>query len=375
MTTTREIWRVNETYTWLREPLLARLPDGSLCCAFFTGGRGDGDLRNIVAAVRSDDDGETWSEPEVLVSHPSEACWAPSIYARRDRAYLFWFTSRDRHRYRMVNHILATGEDGRTFSHSRRLNLAFNGERGVDVRRGTRLRDSGILLPIAWKEPIREYDPDTWQDRSKAHRYGNFGWGGVAENNLYCVGVMAPNESFTSFTRHGRVFRETPGAELPCVPFFENQIAELSGGNLVMLMRADMTNRLWRSESRDRGHTWSVPVATDIPNPGSKPLVINLPDGRIALFHNPREKDYDDPRPGAIHRYRTPLEMWVSDDDLRSWYLRETFVAAPAVAQYPDGFCDRRSSKIYVAWEDDRAIYFRVISLDAGRETPPDKDR
>ena len=38
----RQIFRVNQTYTWLREPLLRRLPDGSLCCVFFTGGAGDG---------------------------------------------------------------------------------------------------------------------------------------------------------------------------------------------------------------------------------------------------------------------------------------------------------------------------------------------
>ena len=61
-----------------------------------------------------------------------------------------------------------------------------------------------------------------------------------------------------------------------------------------MLIRGDLSNRLWRTDSRDGGYTWSDPVMTDIPNPGSKPLILNLPDGRIVLFHNPREKDYDD---------------------------------------------------------------------------------
>lgn len=28
----RQIFRVNQTFTWLREPLLRRLPDGSPCC-------------------------------------------------------------------------------------------------------------------------------------------------------------------------------------------------------------------------------------------------------------------------------------------------------------------------------------------------------
>jgi hypothetical protein len=363
MIQSHQIFHVNETYTWLREPLLARLPDGSLCCAFFTGGRGDGSLKNIVAAVRSDDDGDTWSSPEIMVRHPTDACWAPSILTHGDRTYLFWYTSHDAHRYRMANHILATGEDGRTFGQGRRLDLGWNSARGVDVRRGTHLRDGRVLLPVAWKEPIGAFDPDAWQDRSLNRRYGNFGWGGVAQNNLYCVGVIEPNEDFTAFTRYGKVSLETPEKELPCVPFFENQIAELSDGRLMMLMRADMTNRLWRTDSRDRGHTWSEPTPTDIPNPGSKPLIINLPDGRVVLLHNPNEKDYGDPRPEALHGSRTPLEMWISDDDLRSWAFKSTLVAAPAVAQYPDGFYDSGAGAIYLAWENDRTITFARISV------------
>jgi hypothetical protein len=221
-----------------------------------------------------------------------------------------------------------------------------------------------VLLPVAWKEPIGDFDPDTWRDRSTDHRYGNFGGGGIGQNNLYCVGMVEPDNDFTSFTRYGRVVLETPGAELPCVPFFENQIAELSDGRLVMLMRADTTNRLWRAESGDRGRTWSTPAPTEIPNPGSKPLIVHLPGDRIALFHNPNEKDYDDPRREAIHSYRTPLEMWISDDDLRTWSVRETLAPAPGVAQYPDGFYDPDAGAIYVAWEDDRAIYFRRLPVD-----------
>ena len=362
----RVIFAVDKRYTWLREPLLARLPDNSLCCAFFTGGTGDGDLKNIVAAIRSDDDGETWSYPEIVVSRPDRSAWAPSMLVHNDKAHLFWFTSTDWERYRKVNHILSTGPDGRSFTEDRVLKEDWITERGVDVRHGTPLRDGRVLLPIAWMEPVGDFDPDTWQASGELdHRYGNFGCGGIAENNVYCVGVMEPNDDFTSFTRHARVCKETPGGELPSQPMFENAIAQLSGkGRLAMLIRGDMSNRLWRSDSEDGGRTWSEPYGTDIPNPGTKPRIINLPDGRIVLFHNPNEKDYDDTSPGAIHKYRTPLEMWVSDDSMQSWRLRETLVAAPALAQYPDGFHDANSSKIYLVWENERMIHFDRIPTD-----------
>jgi len=362
----RVIFAVDSTYTWLREPLLARLPDNSLCCVFFTGGSADGDIKNIVAAARSDDDGETWSYPEVLAARPDRSAWAPSVFSCKEKTYVFWFTSKDWERYRKVNHILSTGPDGRSFTEDRVLKEDWITELGVDVRRGTLLRDGRVLLPIAWMEPVGEFDPDTWQKSQVLdHRYGNFGHGGIAENNVYCVGVMEPNDDFTSFTPYGRVCKETPGGELPCQPMFENTIAQLSGrGRLAMLIRGDMSNRLWRSDSQDGGRTWSEPYVTDIPNPGSKPLIINLPDGRIVLFHNPNEKDYDDTSTGALHKYRTPLEMWVSEDDMQSWCLRKTLVAAPTLAQYPDGFFDTDSRSIYLVWENGRMIYFDRIRID-----------
>ena len=354
------IFTVNETYTWLREPLLRRLPDGSLCCVFFTGGQGDGALENIVAAIRSDDDGATWSDVEVLVSLPDQSAWAPSAFVHRGKAHIFWFSSRDRHRYRKTNHILSTGPDGRSFTEDRVIEEDWITERGVDVRHGTHLRDGRVLLPIAWTEPVREFDLDNWVwDESTIH-LANFG-GPVAVNNLYCFGVMEPNDDFASFTPHGRVCKETPDAETPGIPFFENAIAELSDGALSMLVRADTTNRLWRTDSQDGGRTWSEVRPTDIPNPGSKPRLINLPDGRIVLFHNPSEKDYFDVE-ADIHKYRTPLEMWVSDDDMASWRVKRTLVAAPRLAQYPDGFYDEDAGAVYLAYEDCRTIYFARIA-------------
>jgi len=159
---TTTIFEVDDRFTWLREPLLARLPDGSLCCAFFTGGGHDGDRRNVIAAIRSDNDGATWSAPEILKQLPDQSAWAPSMIRHGDHAHIFWFSSRDGHRYRKVNHLLSTGADGRTFTENREILTGWNGPRGVDIRHGTVLRDGCVLLPIAWMEPIGDFDPDTW---------------------------------------------------------------------------------------------------------------------------------------------------------------------------------------------------------------------
>ncbi|MBN2296779.1 MAG: exo-alpha-sialidase [Pirellulales bacterium] len=116
------------------------------------------------------------------------------------------------------------------------------------------------------------------------------------DKSVNYVGVLEPNNDFTSFVRYGKIAAEG-------ILLFENTIANLSDGKLAMLIRGEGKENvcLWRADSRDGGKTWSEPYVTDIPNPGSKPRIINLPDGRIVLFHNPNRKDYSDPNVNRNH--------------------------------------------------------------------------
>jgi len=355
----RTVFKVSEEYTWLREPLLRRLPDGSLCCVFFSGGRGDGDRRNLVAAIRSDDDGQTWSKPEVLREPPDRGAWAPSMLTYRGKAYLFWFTKTTGFRD-LVNYLAATGNDGRTFREDRRILAGWNAHGGIDVRHAAQFRNGRVLLPIAWQEPLDA--TDSWTPSKQSVDLRNVG-GEVARQRIYYVGVMEPNASFTEFTRHGRISKKTPNGPTPSVPLFENAIADLGDDRLAMLIRADTTNRLWRSDSNDGGRTWSEPRATNIPNPGSKPRVLNLPDGRIVLFHNPSEKDFAD-KSVHHHAFRTPLEMWISADRMQSWPVKKTVIAAPKVAMYPDAFYDADEEAVYLCFEDGRTISLLKIEQD-----------
>ena len=100
----------------------------------------------------------------------------------------------------------------------------------------------------------------------------------------------------------------------PTAGWAENNLVELRDGRLVMLIRADRTGFLKRSESTDWGRTWASPVATDIPNPGTKFRLHRLSTGRIVLIHNPNSK------PGV----RNPLALWASDDDMETWSHKRT---------------------------------------------------
>jgi len=48
---------------------------------------------------------------------------------------------------------------------------------------------------------------------------------------------------------------------------------------------------------------------------------------------------------------------------MQTWGRKETLVAAPVLAQYPDGFYDPDRGCIYLVWEDDKTVTFRKIAI------------
>ena len=101
-----------------------------------------------------------------------------------------------------------------------------------------------------------------------------------------------------------------------------------------MLLRHDGSGWLFRCDSNDGGKTWGEVYNTQIPNPSNKPRLINLEDGRIALVHTPNNKDVKEKGYG----YRAPYQIWVSDDDMKTWSIKETITDFPGEYHYTDGF-------------------------------------
>lgn len=125
---------------------------------------------------------------------------------------------------------------------------------------------------------------------------------------------------------------EVPGS-IGCVHM---TLVPLGPDHYAAFYRRRQADFVHRSESRDGGETWSVPVATDVPNNNSSIGVIALRDGRIAMICNPanaamhpgarREGLYDelgedDARPQAQGGCnpiwgvpRAPVALCLSDD-------------------------------------------------------------
>lgn len=135
----------------------------------------------------------------------------------------------------------------------------------------------------------------------------------------------------------------------------EPTIAELSDGSISMLMRHECSGWLYRCDSKDGGKTWGEFYKTDIPNPTNKAKLINLDNGLIALIHTPN---------GKIDKFgygkRAPYELWISNDDMRTWGQKIRLTDFPGEYHYTDGFYE--DGHIYFVVEHNRhtILFFDV---------------
>ncbi len=152
----------------------------------------------------------------------------------------------------------------------------------------------------------------------------------------------------------------------------EPNTVELSDGTLVMFLRWDGSGCLWRSESTDRGRTWSEAVRTEIPNPGTKFRLFRLRDGRIVLVHNPNNATShpNSKRQAACHR--NPLALWVSEDDMKTWSYKRTLTDFPGMLAYPDGVVDEQEEYVHFAFDYNRhdVIYWGARLPAPGEPSP-----
>ncbi len=302
------------------------LPDGTWAIFFMTGGDNEPRKANYIAMTRSADRGKTWGRKETVLQISDRACLLSEAYIHKDTIVMM-----------VVTHG-GIFEDWRSFTLTSR-----DGGTTWDPLKpfGPLLRRAFVrnLYTASWGEwylPFQSYDtmpdpvPSPLKDGSHA----------CARN-----GVLISRDEGVSWTR---------SAELgPVAGWAENNVVELRDGSLVMLIRADGKGYLLRSDSTDRGRTWSHPAPTNVPNPGSKFRLHRLRTGRIILLHNAN----------AQAGIRNPLALWCSDDDLRTWARKRVLSDFPGQLQYPDGFVDETEGFIHFAFDYNRhdLIYMGAV--------------
>ncbi|MDF2723884.1 MAG: BNR/Asp-box repeat protein, partial [Paenibacillus sp.] len=311
------------------EPILRRCPNGELVCVGQIGDVKEPAPGNRVVVFHSKDNGETWSKPFSIYPEDGQAVYATEVMLLDDVLYAF-LTLHNGYFGNWQITTMKSSDSGYTWE-----NIGpFPELPNYSFARGMiRARNGDILIPY-------QHYPVTPEENARIVREL------VKITQCYVPyvesGLLISKDNGRSYSREQGVRIPLKGEGQPSWSWTEPTIAELSDGRLVMLLRVNESGCLWRAESTDGGITWSEAQRTDIPNPSNKPKLLAMPGGRIALIHTPNEKQ------GLLHR--TPLEIWISDDDMETWGYKRMISDFPGGFCYPDGIVE----------EDGRVIRFTI---------------
>ncbi|OQA80370.1 MAG: Sialidase precursor [Lentisphaerae bacterium ADurb.Bin242] len=336
-----EMWKADGEFTYAREPVLRRMPDGSLLSLIYTGGPREPSRENVAAVIRSRDDGATWSYPEILFRHPRRPTWPTELFTETERPFTVFQTFNIDCNYCELRSFLSyTDDSGKTWSEP----VSFAGvPSNFSARQCKVLSDGTWLLPVYWME-VR----GNWTLEAPY----------IAEGWYFVSGVLRSSDRGGSWSLHGAL---SCGKKLLS---WEPEVVELTPGHLRMFIRCESPEHvLWESDSLDFGKTWSAPVPGSISNPGTKVVVYKVGD-RLVMVNNTCGREHPD---------RNSLELLISSDAGKNWSRRlplarlhrsgnpwdgffDAGAALPQVA-YPHGFADDREEKLYLAIDSVRKFF------------------
>ncbi|MCC6679660.1 MAG: exo-alpha-sialidase [Phycisphaeraceae bacterium] len=327
---------------------LVQAANGDLLMTWLSGTDSEPSTDNCILVARSTDGGFTWSEPSIIVPAAEDAGGLTNIFRGEDGQLVglgaYWPSEEE---YTVWYYFRMTSDDnGQTWSTHEPFTL-FDNHASLGQR--IKLDDGRWLFPasifLKREQPLHG-DLETLAKTATEEQAQALAKT-IAEPNpdkfarvLHgCLSVFADDASAGNLTLGGQVANRPMG-------LIEPTVVQLKDGTVVMLMRAQSGGFLWESRSSDRGMTWSPAVQSDIPNPSALAQLLRLRDGRIALFHNPSGGKVGKRGP------RDPLAMWISDDEMKTWSVKQNLAGGGQCA-YPNAL-ETDDGRLLVGYDRNR---------------------
>ena len=322
---------------------LREMPDKSWAFFILAGGDFEPSPENYTGITRSQDEGRTWTPLQPMnLGFPREGktmgqC-ATEVMVHEGRCTLFFSTHSQTWGRDWKSWMIHSDDSCHTWSKPQPVpgrlgNFTF-------MRNHIVTKEGRILVPFQHYEgPGADVPPPPAEEKPwhKALRH-------YVSNPRN--GILMSSDGGKSWTEHGDIRLTTDDRYHGWV---ENNIVELSGGRVAMIIRADrLGGVLYYAESKDGGRTWpAMAEKTDIPNPGSKATLYPLGGDAVALLHNPNSK------------HRSPLALWISFDGMKSWPYQRVLVQESSDGpkgrlNYPDGFVSADKAWLHFAYDDNR---------------------
>jgi hypothetical protein len=308
---------------WQGIPSIERTAKGRLYVNFYTGMKTE-EPGNFVVLVHSDDDGNTWTDAEIVIEHSDPACRCFDSVLWQDPLGRLWFAWTQSKSFYDGRHgvwvIISEDPDAETphWSEPRR------------IANGLMLNKPLITSKGEWLFPCA-----LW-----SHEYAK-----PAEEHPELAGEIGSNVYVS--VDQGDTFTYRGGVEIEDRAFDEHMLIEKKDGRLWMLVRT--TYGIGESFSDDWGKTWTAGKDTGLPGPNSRFYIRRLASGRLLLVtHEPNGMDKSD----EIYRKRTNLCAKLSDDDGKTWKGGLMLDERNSVS-YPDGAQDEKGV-IYIVYDRER---------------------
>ncbi|GAA2627664.1 sialidase family protein [Paractinoplanes durhamensis] len=254
-------------------PDVVRLAGGKLVAAYREGA-GHISHEGRIAVVASDDDGRTWSEPQVVVDGPHDDR-DPKLAVLADGTILLSYfvlewTSEREHKNHGVQ-VRRSTDEGRTWGDPVLVGSLWWASHGAAVE----LPGGDLLLPVYNRPP-----GERWH-RAVVVRSTDGGHTWPASSEV----ALATGTTF----------------------HFQEPTLTVLDGQLVALIRTTVETA-YLARSFDDGRTWTAPVPTDMP--ASSHHALPLAGGEVLVTYGDLSKRFSEHRETVGRLVRRPLETW-----------------------------------------------------------------
>lgn len=282
-------------------PTIGKTVNGELLVAF--SGDRDGHVCPFgkTFLIRSDDDGYTWSTPELINDTPMDDRDAGLCVCPDGSLIVSWFTT-----WRNPQDPTLTPE---WRAHLEKITAdqieQWTQPDAIDsslVRRGQWIRRS-LDNGSTWEEPIAvpvsaPCGPNILAGDRLVY-VGNEGYRRTdRSSSIACIESRDSGRTWTTLS-HISMFPDAPPSDPDGVRYLgEPHVVEVTPGHLLAMARHEeqpyvegrTTGRLWQFESDDGGKNWTTPRETEIQ--GKPPHLLRLQDGRILVSYGYRHSPY-----------------------------------------------------------------------------------
>jgi hypothetical protein len=316
---------------------IERTPQGRLWACWVGGGDSP---KAFFLLATSDDDGETWSKPRLVVdAHAPQLPRDRSVLVGNlwtdplGRLWLFFDQSMEMFDGRGgVWASICENPDAETpaWSAPRRI------WHGVMLNKPTVLSTGEWLLPIS-------LDQRDGTAREQRAIFGPFQGIFPELDPLRGANVLVSTDKGATWQRRGAV-------KFPNPDWHEHMLVERRDGAVWMLARTQ--RGIMQSTSTDGGRTWAEPTEPPgIRQPNARFHIRRLASGRLLLVKHGDRIDG--------HEGRVQLSAWLSEDDGRTWQGGLVLDERKGIS-YPDGV-EAPDGTIYISYDRNRATDGEIL--------------